>query len=88
MIGLNTEGRLRRLELQQQWLVEQGSDPATAQYANFAGHRLTVLAEPGGGYARHYLGYAQPCASIDEGKAGAGMFARAVLDLMKSEIVD
>lgn len=88
-IILDTEGLSRYAVPQKQWMVEQGSDPLFAQYAIFAGHKLSVVARSeqlGGGFGQHYLGHTRFCKTMEDGKSTAIDFAQEVLRKMMSDV--
>lgn len=88
-IRLDGSGQLKFSTPQQQWRVSSGGDPAVMQTATFAGHELMAITDDNGGVDLHYLGFTDgPYSTMDCAKAEASTFARAVLDVMKSKIVD
>lgn len=88
-IRLDDEGRMRFQAPQQQWHDGQGGDIAVMQVVNFAGQQLMVLTDDKGGFDLHYLGFTEgPYPSMQQAKAEASKFARAVLELMKSKVSD
>lgn len=57
--------------------------------AIFGGQEMTTMADDNGGFSLHYLGFSEgPYLTMDQAKAEAPKFARAVLDAMKLKIED
>jgi len=88
-IRVTAAGQMQLDRPQQQWNVSRGGDPAIMQVASFAGYEMMAITDDSGGFDLHYLGFIEgPHPTMDHAKAEAPKFAQAVLDVMKSKIVD